>query len=821
MEEKPLKREGEKMESGFMEAIFIARKNNFAVFPVEGKIPKFKDWQHFGTSFEECWNKWDTQPGGNIAVICGKASLPGLTVIDIDVAKEEDIKKGFTNAMIWYEELLKKHNDGKPINTLTVRTGGGGMHLYFKWCSKLKSKSKINNITVDVKTGDGDETTKEKEGRGYVVYPPSIHPDTGKRYQFENTSPMIDIPDWLLEALLAPKKDDDDVPTFTPKSRMTIDISALDKLISALDIRRAADKYDDYMHIVFAIKNLTKGEEGGYVVAKKFWQRGIDENTRRGHLHSWQKRGVNDLDTKWQEPMRDDNQPCLGLTRLISFLEEDIGRDECKKFMKENNIGYICINDPIKSNVDDDIAEYFCSLSHDVVQSPDELYLFDNKEKLWKVSREEFIRNHICLTIVSNVECIVIPPIRKNEGLENERIRELVRKYESVISKVKSYTSLLHITKMVITKCYDEQFEKRVNANPDLLPIRMGGKHCVINLRTREVRERNRDDIFSCELNCEYKPEIGTAFADRFFGDLFLDNAEKIEYIQRILGYCMTGYIKEQKFFIFCGDGSNGKSKLIEFLHNVVAGMYTPVSKGVFIKMGRRSPEAHTSFLMNIARKRIAVCSEVENGDVFQEDFVKRFTGDEELVVRGCYGKNETSIKNIAKGIVLTNEKPGCTTDSSWWRRAIVIPFDTLFVNNPKDLARERKLNADLGIELIKEENKSMFLNWLLMGATRWYNDPLDHKPAIFQEALQEYRHMNDPIQQFLEEHVVEDDIETVKLQKMHEEYVSFCQGNRVEHLGKIKFKAEMVRRGFTVSDSKKHEAVSFKNVRLVNVATQ
>lgn len=113
-------------------------------------------------------NEWyDLDPFCNIALICGKVS--GVVVIDIDTPKPDmppEIKANYNDPV----DVAKEVGTGF---TLTALTGRKGKHIFCKYedgigCPKIPPQ-------IDIK-GEG----------GYVVLPPSIHPN-GQPYVFENT----------------------------------------------------------------------------------------------------------------------------------------------------------------------------------------------------------------------------------------------------------------------------------------------------------------------------------------------------------------------------------------------------------------------------------------------------------------------------------------------------------------------------------------------------------------------------------------------------------------------------------------------------------
>lgn len=139
----------------------------WSVFPLveRDKIPAVKGGFKVATDDAgQIAAMWDHRPSLNVGIATGTASR-GLVVIDLDVddARGED---GVATLREWERE------HGELPETATAETGSGGMHLYYM-CNQPVGCSVDNEKGVDVR-GDG----------GYVVAPPSIHPN-GRPYAWD------------------------------------------------------------------------------------------------------------------------------------------------------------------------------------------------------------------------------------------------------------------------------------------------------------------------------------------------------------------------------------------------------------------------------------------------------------------------------------------------------------------------------------------------------------------------------------------------------------------------------------------------------------
>jgi len=137
------------------------------------KEPIFRDWK----------NKYQTvRPNGNYGVLAGK--INNIIIVDIDI-KDNGLKK--------WEELTEEH---ELPDTYTVKTGTGGFHYYFNYNEVIKNKIKLK---IDGLSYGIDILTDGKFAVGYG----SIHPVTRKQYTLYDSSPIADMPEWLLGLIVA------------------------------------------------------------------------------------------------------------------------------------------------------------------------------------------------------------------------------------------------------------------------------------------------------------------------------------------------------------------------------------------------------------------------------------------------------------------------------------------------------------------------------------------------------------------------------------------------------------------------------------------
>jgi len=124
--------------------------------------------------------------GQNTGILTGK--INNITVLDIDI-KDDGMK--------YWNMLMKEHSD---IKTPTVKSPGGSLHFYFKYNKNIPN---MNRILIDGKRVGWDI----KSDGSIITSPPSLYPDTRKRYKWLPGKSLDDItiltmPKWLEHYIL-------------------------------------------------------------------------------------------------------------------------------------------------------------------------------------------------------------------------------------------------------------------------------------------------------------------------------------------------------------------------------------------------------------------------------------------------------------------------------------------------------------------------------------------------------------------------------------------------------------------------------------------
>src|SRR5699024_10404141 len=212
-----------------------------------------------------------------------------------------------------------------------------------------------------------------------------------------------------------------------------------------------------------------------------------------------------------------------------------------------------------------------------------------------------------------------------------------------------------------------------------------------VDLSSGELLPHDISKMFSRQASSEYTDKADTPVWDRFLDDIFDSDKDVIKYIQKAVGYSLTGSTKEQVMFVLFGNGRNGKSIFVETISDIL-GSYARNIRADSLMVRQQSGVNNDIAALNGAR--FVSSSEPNEGFRFDEGLIKQLTGGDKITARFLYGE-DFEFHPQFKLWVSTNHKPIIRgTDDGIWRRMVLIPFS---VQIP-----EHKVDKDLKYKLLR-----------------------------------------------------------------------------------------------------------------------
>ncbi|KQP14486.1 hypothetical protein ASF45_30005 [Pseudorhodoferax sp. Leaf265] len=224
----------------------------------------------------------------------------------------------------------------------------------------------------------------------------------------------------------------------------------------------------------------------------------------------------------------------------------------------------------------------------------------------------------------------------------------------------------------------------------------------------------------------------------RFMAQVFCGDTALVEFMQRSIGYWLTGDRREQVVHFLYGLGGNGKSVFIDFVQ-WLAGTYAiklPASA-----LMQSKGERHPTELAQLRGKRLAVSSELDENSFFNESLIKELTGDATLTarfMRGDFFEFDMTQKHVIVGNFRPRLRGG---DPAIARRMLLVPFNASFRGANRDPHILEKLKAEA----------PAILAWAVEGAKKWHASGLA-VPQVVSDASQDYMRDHDDLGQWAAE---------------------------------------------------------------------
>ena len=246
---------------------------------------------------------------------------------------------------------------------------------------------------------------------------------------------------------------------------------------------------------------------------------------------------------------------------------------------------------------------------------------------------------------------------------------------------------------------------------------------------------------------------------------IFDHNVDLVDYVQRCVGYTLTGDTSEQVWWLLYGTGANGKSTFLRIL-NAVFGTYAKTIPFSMVTLpGRSIPDD----VADLPGRRLVFASEAIEGARLNEARIKTLTGQDPLTARQLYGRWFTFNPHL-KLWLCCNHKPSVRdTSLGFWRRVTVIPFLQSFQGHAANKQLDRMLMRE----------REGILAWSVRGCAAWQREGLNPPPVIT-AASEEYRQESDQVAQFLTERCDEDSDGTCRASDLHRAYQAWGQRHGV-----------------------------------------
>ncbi|AJP47323.1 hypothetical protein PG1C_00460 [Rugosibacter aromaticivorans] len=273
------------------------------------------------------------------------------------------------------------------------------------------------------------------------------------------------------------------------------------------------------------------------------------------------------------------------------------------------------------------------------------------------------------------------------------------------------------------------------DADPWLLDTPGG----VVDLKTGRMRPHDRADRMT-------KITTATPGGDcpiwrQFLVEITGGDAELQAYLQRMVGYCLTGVTSAHALFFLYGTGANGKSVFANVVSTILGDYASTASMDTFVET---RGDRHPTDLAGLRGARFVTAIETEQGRRLNESKVKAITGGDKISAR-FMRQDFFEYTPQFKPVIVGNHKPAIRNiDEAMKRRMHLIPFTVTIPPERRDGNLTDKLLAE----------RDGILAWAVAGCLVWQREGLK-PPASVVSATEEYFESEDALGRWLDERCV------------------------------------------------------------------
>jgi putative DNA primase/helicase len=317
----------------------------------------------------------------------------------------------------------------------------------------------------------------------------------------------------------------------------------------------------------------------------------------------------------------------------------------------------------------------------------------------------------------------------------------------------------------------------------DTEPWLLNTMNGTLDLSANEFREHRSGDLITKVTPCHYDPEAKAPRWDRFLEEIFDGNKNLIGFLQRALGYALTGTTREHVLIILHGVGSNGKTTLCETVAAVLGEDYA--QRAPVELLLRKWRDSVPTDVARLRGARFVTAIETDQGRRLAESLVKALTGGDKLTAR-FMRQDYFEFVPTHKLFLATNHRPEIWgTDLAMWRRVKLVPFSVVIPDEKQD--------KDLGEKL--QEEAPGILAWMVRGCRDWLENGLG-EPQEVKDATATYRAEMDILGEFLEDCCIIADGATATTGDLYQRYGEWCDQNKEKAISKRAFGSRLRERG-------------------------
>lgn len=386
-------------------------------------------------------------------------------------------------------------------------------------------------------------------------------------------------------------------------------------------------------------------------------------------------------------------------------------------------------------------------------------------------------------------------------SLQDERVKSEFVKF------VSRYGQLKYRSTMINDARSEYPFSRAdLDQNPDLFNCQNG----TLNLRTGEFHPHRSEDMLSKISNAIYDKEAYAELFEDFVADIMMHDYDKINYLQKVLGYALTADTgMECCWFLYGATTRNGKGTLCEtiaYMMGNTSGYAMTMNPETLARKQSKDSRQASGDIARLDGCRFLNCSEPPKGMLLDEALLKTLLGRDTITARHLHEREFEFIPQF-KLFINTNHLPQVSDLSLFSSdRVYVIEFLKHYSQSERDMTLKSRLK--------EPECVSGILNWCLEGLRRFRIEGAV-PPVAVQRSTGEYRNISDKIGKFIAECLQQNQENRITAKDAYEKFKDWCIQSGYGTESKKNFITEMKTRGF-LYDREKDQMGDWRNNMII-----
>lgn len=338
---------------------------------------------------------------------------------------------------------------------------------------------------------------------------------------------------------------------------------------------------------------------------------------------------------------------------------------------------------------------------------------------------------------------------------EQSIFSEIGKKLAGIALNLKKVPFKENIMKECRSLFYMDKFEEKLDSKCHLIGFNNG----VYDLELMEFREGRPEDYISFSTGCNYiEYDKDNIYAKQLIKCLstILTKEHIRDYVLLLFASFLNGNIREERFHIWTGVGSNGKSVIIDLFEQSF-GDYCCKFPVTLLTQKRAASNAASSELARAKGKRFAVLQEPSEDEKLNVGLMKELSGGDKIMARALF-KEPFEFKPQFKMVLTCNHLPNVPSDDGGtWRRIRLVEFTSRFVEDP-DPEKPNEFPMD-------KELHTKFVDWreqfmaLLIEYYKKYMQTGIKEPEEVLQCTREYQKNNDFYLEFKDDKIEGDEM--------------------------------------------------------------